>query len=1460
MIKSRISNTVYIYRYDLISLSIVFSVILWFLSPILGDGHIVFSDLDFPLESKRYLEEILGLWNDRWNTPTMLNLPRVFAILPSWLFSRLFDNSGSVLIKSFITGNILTASFTIYIFIKSLIRVYLGDRNTLLRLLAISIGSIFYAINPWVIYRIQHIYLLCGYSLLPLALVLFFKVFDPKFQEIIIPGYSVFRIKLYKTNILHIGLLGITISIMSAAIHYFFYTIILIILLWILLLLKQLWLHKYGGNFLKRGIIFNYLSKAFLLGGITLIFCYYWFSIYFGSILIDAQSSQHNINVIDTLSLFSRYSTIDKSLLLISYWWPMFDLKELPVTFYIGGYSILVTIVIGLYAYLKRNHIILFLFILSVLFLIISTGTTLPGISSLFITLVMDVPFFGNLFRDPNKLLGIVAICYSVFLVFGVEKLFNLSIKGENRSYIIKLLMFFVLLISFILYVSPYRGRFISGFYKPVTVPIDYKEVQDKFIFGEHRVLNMPLSESMLQTSTGVTTLDWNSNPDNLGYNKATADFPIYQTQKNTIFHHEGSNPAIGYYINFLQYLIDYGLTEKLGHFMQPLGIDELSYGTGYLGHKDRQAFNQDMLKKQSDLSLHFKNNYFSLYRIENAVEPEGFINRLIYTSKGLQIMSGLSYIHGFSFNDIGIIYNSQSKGNPLVNIREGDFIETTTLDELILSSLPEEYYISPAKYVKNGNPFLGWSQSAIHTSDWMWHLRSQNIKPLRFDMSFLSGIALSFSSIKLDVPIYLKNKVQGKEYINFEDFILDGYSFTANDNSLVEVETYPLSIERELPLIHGIISKGQNYNIWQVGKSGIMPAEPETPYQFFLTISGKGSNKMHLKARFYDTNNNEIATAYILTPEENINFEYYKFFGEYITPKNTAFVRIDILTYQRPEQKIHWWIHDFSIKELSNFSAPNTIDINYKVESREPVIPFVRLFFSSQGGGVKIKVNDRVEEIITEKSEFSGFLWQRLKKYTPNEEYIKFSIENLGGFNAINEFVLLTESEYKEEKFKVKQALNKADHFILLEGEYDFDYKGSIQTKRNYTALSMGKGRSSYNGELLTTIELPFDGEYYISLSAGGRANKTGLNFSLIPKTGKTSYKKELKIIPNKNNHKSIIIDEKESIDDSYLKSIQNEAPDINNFNNISFKTYPLEKGLYNLSINTVYKDKPLIDINSMKYFEPDTILVPDFIEESELDGYSECISLTRDMISHLVIDDTLIIEYDKSCSADWYISSSPFVSVKEGQEYIINYDMRSENLFKRHSKILYLNNKDQVIKTDYIPEVEESSKKSWNNYQFITEVPENSVKMTFQVWGRANKTITSYTYLKDLRLYLYTDLPILDKAYIGRKPMEELLVNGYTSGSLSLKSEKSPHPIWVLKSGGEIVKSSGNINSLRNLFFINNEEYEMVPQLEKHYFIGFLLWPLGFLLIFILYINAKSKKPLKQRLKGALKKLVKQ
>ncbi|HFL2538683.1 TPA: hypothetical protein ACG3G9_003848, partial [Clostridioides difficile] len=125
----------------------------------------------------------------------------------------------------------------------------------------------------------------------------------------------------------------------------------------------------------------------------------------------------------------------------------------------------------------------------------------------------------------------------------------------------------------------------------------------------------------------------------------------------------------------------------------------------------------------------------------------------------------------------------------------------------------------------------------------------------------------------------------------------------------------------------------GDPDNIWQVAKSGLLDAKENNPYRFSIIASGRGTNKMHVKVRFYDKDMKELGISYVVAPTEEYNFDGVNFFGEYVSPPGSAHMRIDLLSQQRPEQKTYWWVHDILLQDLEDYKKPNTFTMIKRME-----------------------------------------------------------------------------------------------------------------------------------------------------------------------------------------------------------------------------------------------------------------------------------------------------------------------------------------------------------------------------------------------------------------------------------------------------------------------------------------------------------------------------------------------
>ncbi|MCY1692577.1 hypothetical protein OVA29_20345 [Exiguobacterium sp. SL14] len=196
------------------------------------------------------------------------------------------------------------------------------------------------------------------------------------------------------------------------------------------------------------------------------------------------------------MMLFSRHSSWTNVLFLTSYWWPMFDLTTLPLTFWIGGAITLLLILIGaIVAYRQPIH--LFFSLLAIPLIVFATGTH-EQVADAFVLFVTKTPLIGAMFRDPNKLVGLLMVSYSLLLAVGLNAVFIRASRTIPLQ-LYRIVSIFGTLIVVACFFLPYRTVYMEGFYHPVKIPKEYTAIQEEV---DGKWLQFPIADEMTQPST----------------------------------------------------------------------------------------------------------------------------------------------------------------------------------------------------------------------------------------------------------------------------------------------------------------------------------------------------------------------------------------------------------------------------------------------------------------------------------------------------------------------------------------------------------------------------------------------------------------------------------------------------------------------------------------------------------------------------------------------------------------------------------------------------------------------------------------------------------------------------------------------------------------------------------------------------------------------------------------------
>lgn len=1330
--KSKWMKRIYIYRYDFLSFGIIVAAIVAMMATLFRPGQVVFSDLDFPFSSQAYMEEIIGMWNQRWNTVTALNIPRMLFVLPSFILASMFDHHGPLMLKAYIMQILLLSAVSMYILSKRIISVYFGRRFDIYTVIAVVSGALLYSINPWVIMRIQHVHLLAGYSMLPFIMLMFLNIFDSKFIKVHTNTFSFSSSAINFKTLLHSFLFAQCLTIASAAIHYFFYSVLLLGSCWFLLLGKYLLLYPED----RKNIVKTFFVRTLIVAGFFLALSAYWLLTYVGGILLGIGSSQNNINVMDTYHMFSRNASLSNVIVLQGYWWPMFDLNKLPLSYFLGASYVLFLAVVGAIRGIKAN-LLMFLALIAIALLLLSTGTYYKPIAPLFLFFA-NLPIIGSIFREPNKMVGLFVFPLSILLTFGLESLLRLLAKASYHRWLEGALLLLSAVMLFF-FLHPMKYLYVDKYLQPIPEPEDYKALAQYFEAKDDiYAIYTPTAEAMIRPGIHISTPYWNV-PETGGDYKPTGDIHIYQSPVDTLFHHEGNVATISHYFNFMQYVLDQGRSDKMHILYQGLGATHAIYHTEYLEQLQRQKTNEATLHVDEQLTSSYDNGLFHVFSVEDSQYGMVSSPRRIINGFGLSSMLSMGVFDWYHPLRLPSEF-LQGGSFSLDSVKEEDIISIKSIDDMVMSSLVDEFSVDLFPLVDSVNPYMGFAKTYATQSTWEWYMEKYGSQHPTYESDYGLGVIFTFVSATIKDEFRDLEEIEGETVYSFNQLLSTEQFFTPDNPDLVEIIANPYTGDLPLRTIHGQLVAGEPNDIWQVAKSPLLEADENMPYRFQLDLSGRGVDKLHIKVRFFDAKQNELAIQYVVANDEYSDFDQLSFFGQLISPADTAYMRMDLLSLQKPEAKSYWWIHDVKIKQYPRIVEENALSL--KVERSEGSYSvFLGLLAGEATGDMTVMINDDVYPLSSSKKE-SGFRWIDVASVEHSGGEINVRIVNDSGFNAINGLLLVPSKVLKERREDAREIANNHDLLIVHEAESTSYFDGNIQSMRRSPALSYGSGVAMAKGEVSFDFTVFSDSVYSLrphTLIAEGIAME-----------GKWSLKRGNSVIAEDTMN---VEESPQSLQQVDMNPLRYDHPYVFIPYAIEIaKVFPkedielfLESGDYTLTLSFDNKKDAIATSESLRYFDPSEIVVTDFVLEQFNSDCSTCERITEDMMT-FTYGEGLSIAYEKTCSCDWYIATTDKIDVQAYDELYVTFSAKSENIEKRHGKVIFLDQYLQVIESSFIFEVEEWEKNKWNDYEQLVNTPLNARYAMVQFWARGDKIINGQLDIKDFQVHKYKDFPIVD------------------------------------------------------------------------------------------------------------------
>ena len=1347
---------------------IIVGVIALYLSPILASGQIVFSDLAFGVSSQRYLSQIFGIWNNHWNTPNLFNLPRLIYILPFYLLSVPFGFSGAVLLKSLIYGVVVISALSFFTLARGILRAFYQQSSlTVTTRLILVAGSLLYALNPWVMMRIQHIFLLCGYSLLPLVIYYFLHIFHPHFAVSQTANSEARPIKRrYYSSALDVLIFALLYSVMAASIHFAIYAVFVlmaigtltvaseirqlrvspsattsvhvfrlaIILVLFTILLLPVPIITLATAALVVFIRLNKQQRWFVgrtalksLGVIfaTSIACFYWLAPYMVSIVRDVLPSQLNVNTAETIDLFSQHSSLVNVLYGNSYWWPMFDYASLPITYFIGGGNLLISALFSLRPRPKKLGI-LFACFASILILL-ATGTKYPVLDQLYPKIVLGgvIPF-GNMFRDPDKLVGLWMLVLSLMVVVGAHYLTNTLLQAKKPVITqIANLFCLMLFLSLAYYLMPFRTIYVEGFYKPVQFPPEYVEAETflaENVPQDARIVYLPTSENMVDPNYGYASPSWNlATIAGLTVPRATNDFQIFNADYDTLFHQEGNPPFVEYYYNYLQYVLDHGNSSHVGELLSISGADYLVYYSDYLTQRPRQDLNLDVLALQHGLHKVFQNSRVSIYAIQNPL-PEAFLlPRSVFTPYGVDRLERFAAFEDFDFSHNGVIFTSADTLPAWEGFSMGDYVEAAHLEDLLLSTLPAEYYIVPFDAIEAGS---SWQKTYTQNQDWRWQLDHHNLQAANFDLDFGLGIAFTDAPARIH-PLDLSSEAIEPLLVSYLPGDDTSVALLSSTSELLNVTLEQTGSET---VLSGQLASTATVGTWYTARSDLINVVEGTPYRFYANLSGSNTREMHFKIHYYDAHNNEVGVEYILGSQSLEDFIEGQFKTLFFAPPGTRAIQIALLV--RPSVigvETTWQLHHLRLEDLSAYRQPNTINMTLAHDSPVQGALYGRLFFSPAGGTVVFDVNGTSTQIDTVTDGPQGFEWVKIADITATEfDATHIQVNNIAGFNAVNVLALIPQDQFMQLADEIHERLRQARMFLTLEAEEDFAYVGSQQSAFTYPMLSSGGAIRSQDGTLESVFEVIKASSYTIDLRYVLPTNPAGsISVELLDSSGAVVIENQLSSVKTAampGETTNVIVPDATT----GLPVVTQAQSRITTMQNTQLTPIYLAPGEYRLRIQ----------------FDSQAHLLAGAENIAPLAG-QQGITVAHNAGGLQAI-------YEPSETDNWYILTTPISALDPNSAVFANLTLHSERVRDRHIKVKFFDVHHNELSQIYFDEIDPFLQSDWHTYSRYLVPPPPAQFMQLQILARASRSEPGLIEIEGMELWQDEDLAMLDRVAI--------------------------------------------------------------------------------------------------------------
>ncbi len=1023
------------------------------IAPMLFGGTVTFTDLTFGRTTDRVLDSVGSVFNAHLSTANWFNLPRLPFVAVAKVFADIFaGGDASVFLWAMTTVTLTLGAWGVMRLAHDVAAARPG--RTLSPAILVLVGLV-YALNPWSIQRIQHIYLLCGYALYPWVWWLALRSWGPQTWR----RAGGFVVRPRADDLVYMMGLGAAVAVSFAGVHFGFLSGLTLVpvglgcAVWALTdAVKQRTIGRWLAFFAVRAAV-----PAVSFGA----FAAYWSWPLVSGILNQVRPSQFNVNAYENIILFSRYSDLTSVLSASSYWWPMVPLETFGEA---SGPAAILLWSLALIGVARLRELPLAVPVGGLV--VLATGAHYPALAENYLGLVFELPYpLGDMLRDPNKIVGVLLLALCLMLARGLSRIDDGGWAGRLLGPVLGVA-------AWLVWVLPFWRVYMLGFYLPVDWPAQQIALSEhlRSLPTEARVLYLPLANEVIDPSLGFSSPDFNTvTVEGREIAKATADFAIVDSPRDTVFPYEGNPISVERMLVYLHEVLERGDVEAFGDLARALGVTHVVHRSSYASHRDRLLREQELLSRQPDLTETWSSGDIRVYTVEDAETTARVLQRVVYTTADQEHLTTLRRLLGWRASETGHVFAAQSSGTTMSVLGPGDWVDVSSRHALLLAQVPSDQLVAPADHMSEGRPSVGWAKGYLQGPDLEWQLE-------------LAGAGDAVIGADLSMPQVFTSSARRLIMPSWEEASALRVPLI-DESAWQDVEGVPtaevLDVEPLMLEVNGVRmrwstteTEGQAGRQWSV-VSQSFPLAGGRAHALQVEVEGAVEPGVVVRVVCMDEEGRTLGSQVLaLVHDPGGRGTVHRSF---ITPTWATQARVELIG-PGDAPSLGWSVKDLSLGQYVDGDAPNLLTVPMDVPSGSGAL-WVRALCSRGGGVLRVAIGATSTTLDTRCPASPRLKWFRAEGLQGPAD--RLSISNEGGFNSVNALTWMTPEDEAALEEGLAAGLEDKRLLAIRDLWEDGEWSGALRSGRADPRWTAGRTLRSVRGEATVSLWVPRDGVY---------------------------------------------------------------------------------------------------------------------------------------------------------------------------------------------------------------------------------------------------------------------------------------------------------------------------------------------------------------------------------------------